>query len=103
MALESNAYCLFPIAFRVDSMTLVGGIVAFVILWWLVFFMVLPWGVTSQLEAKDVLPGSEPGAPVNPALGRKVLITTILAALLWGVFFLALESGWLGLERFDQS
>ena len=55
----------------------------FVILWWLVLLMVLPWGVPSQLEAEDISPGSEPGAPAVPALFIKVLATTIITIALW--------------------
>ena len=64
-------------------MSLVGGIIVFVILWWLVLLMVLPWGVTSQLEAEDINPGTEPGAPAAPALFLKVLATTIITTALW--------------------
>jgi predicted secreted protein len=64
-------------------MSLVGGIIVFVILWWLVLLMVLPWGVTSQLEAKDISPGTEPGAPATPALILKILATTMITTALW--------------------
>ncbi len=64
-------------------MGIAGSIVTFVILWWLVFFTVLPWGVRSQLETQDVEPGSEPGAPVRPMLKYKFLITTGITLVLW--------------------
>ena len=79
-------------------MNLVGGIIVFVILWWLVLLMVLPWGVTSQLEAGDIRPGTEPGAPARPWLLIKVLATTIITAGLWWLIDWLLDSNFIGLD-----
>lgn len=70
-----------------------GSIVVYVVVWWLVFFAVLPWGVRSQRESGDEVGGTEPGAPVNPRLGRKALITSLIAAAIWLVIFLAAQAG----------
>src|SRR5215510_409951 len=51
------------------------------IVWWTVLFAVLPWGVRSQVESGEVVPGSDPGAPAAPRLGNKVLWTTIIATI----------------------
>ena len=59
------------------------GIAVFVIIWWIVLFAVLPFGVKSQQEAGEVVTGSDPGAPVVPRLGLKLLATTLIAGLLW--------------------
>jgi predicted secreted protein len=47
--------------------------------WWLTLFAVLPLGVKSQVEAGEITPGTEAGAPASPALWRKVAITTVVA------------------------
>ena len=49
------------------------------IAWWLTLFAVLPLGVQSQDEAGSITPGTEPGAPVKPRLGRKIVITSLVA------------------------
>lgn len=54
-------------------------IVVFILAWWLTLFAVLPWGVRSQVEAEDVVPGSEPGAPAKPLLVKKLIVTTLIA------------------------
>lgn len=59
-------------------MTIVGGIVTFSVVWWLVFFMALPIGVRPQA---DPVPGSERGAPEHPRLLVKAVATTIVAVL----------------------
>jgi predicted secreted protein len=48
-------------------------------------FAVLPFGVRSQHEMNEIVPGSEPGAPARPRLLPKLLATTLIAAAVWGV------------------
>lgn len=68
-------------------MGIAENIVVFVILWWLVLFAVLPWGVRSHSEIDGALedeePGIEPGSPIAPMLGWKALITTCITVILW--------------------
>ena len=79
-------------------MGLVGSIVVFIITWWLVFFAVLPWGVASQAEHGSVEPGTDPGAPMRPALGRKALLTTAIALGVWLLIYVVVANGLIGLE-----
>lgn len=58
-------------------MSTAGLIVTFVVVWWLVFFTTLPFGVRPQDEP---VPGSEPGAPERPYLWIKALVATVIAA-----------------------
>ena len=51
--------------------------------WWIVLFAVLPFGVRSQGEAREVVPGSDPGAPLLPRLAVKALWTTGLSAVVF--------------------
>jgi predicted secreted protein len=58
------------------------------IVWWMVLFAVLPWGVRSQSEsADDMAPGTDPGAPSLPALGKKLIWTTLVSAALFAVLY----------------
>jgi len=59
------------------------GIATYLVIWWVTLFAILPIGVRSQQEAGEVVEGSDPGAPVMPRLGRKALITTVVALLVW--------------------
>ena len=68
------------------------------VLWWVVLFAVLPWGVRSQGEAGDVTPGSDPGAPAVPALGAKLVWTTIVSAVVFGLMYAAYVTRLVGLE-----
>jgi predicted secreted protein len=68
----------------------VGTIAIFVVVWWIVLFMVLPFGVTRD---ESPVAGADPGAPARPYMLRKVLVTTVLAGLItWGIVH-ALSTG----------
>jgi predicted secreted protein len=62
------------------------AIASFVVIWWIVLFAVLPFGVR-PLEKGDI--GHAAGAPANPRLWFKAGITTLVAIVVWlGVFAL---------------
>ncbi len=77
-------------------MSLLSSIAIYFIIWWACLFAVLPWGVRNAHEAgENVGEGHDAGAPVNPMLWRKVLATTILATLVYGLVYLLWGSlGW---------
>lgn len=75
-------------------MDLVGGIVAYLIIWVVVLFTVLPFGVQQPDEPEE---GHMFGAPDNPRIGLKFAVTTGIAAVLWGILYLAVENGWVSL------
>jgi len=59
------------------------------IVWWLVFFIVLPWGIRSQEEHADVAFGTDPGAPMVHGLKTKLLWTTGVSAVVFAAFYWA--------------
>lgn len=70
-------------------MTIGGGLAVYFVIWWTVLFVTLPFGVRSQVESGEVQKGTDPGAPVAPALLKKALITSILAAIVFaGVWYI---------------
>jgi len=77
-------------------------IAIYFIVWWTVIFAVLPFGVRSQHEDGAVEDGTEPGAPSRPLLLRKALVTTVIAAVIVGVFAWSLETGRLTLDMFPM-
>jgi len=67
-------------------MSLTGGIVTYLIVWWLIFFMALPFGAAPPEQPG---PGHATSAPAQPRLLVKALATTVLAALAtWGIAWL---------------
>ena len=73
------------------------------VLWWVVLFVTLPFGVRSQHEdgegASQVIPGTDPGAPVMARMGRKLIWTTIISAVIFAIAMWAYYQGYLNIER----
>jgi predicted secreted protein len=80
-------------------MTLSAGIAIYFLIWWIVLFAVLPFGVRSQHEAGEVEEGTDPGAPLAPQLLKKALITTVISGIIFGAGYYAHMQGWLTLEN----
>ena len=69
-------------------MSLTTGSAIFFLIWWVVLFAVLPWGVHSQHEGGEVAtPGTDPGAPIVPHLGRKLIWTTVVSGAIFAVCY----------------
>ena len=79
-------------------MTLTSAIAVYFVLWWLVLFVVLPWGVRTQEEHGEVVPGSNPSAPQRPMMVRKLIATTLVAAVLFAALYVVIVHGGLTLD-----
>ena len=71
--------------------------VLYVLIWWTALFAVLPLGVR-PVEQADRETGWR-GAPQEPRLGRKLVLTTLVSAVSWGVAMLLINSGWLSFRH----
>ena len=68
------------------------ALATYAIIWWLVMFMVLPWGVR-RIEPEDLREGDDPGAPANPNMLIKVAVTTGVSGVVFGLVYLVVISG----------
>jgi predicted secreted protein len=68
-------------------MPLSTGFATFFLIWWVVLFAVLPWGVRSQHEGGAMAPGTDPGAPTAVHLGRKLIWTTAVSLVIFAGFY----------------
>lgn len=73
------------------------GIVLFVMIWWTALFAVLPFGARPVNQA-DSNSGWR-GAPENPRLFRKVVITTIVACVLWAGAYWVIQSDYVSFRH----
>lgn len=68
-------------------MSLTTAIAIYFLIWWITLFAVLPFGVRSQHEGGDMVPGSDPGAPILPRLLWKLLWTTIVSGVIFAILY----------------
>jgi predicted secreted protein len=71
----------------------------FVIVWWVIWFMALPFGVKPPAKVE---PGHAPSAPDKPMLVRKAIITTAITVVIVGAIVGVVEAGWLSLGDFAE-
>lgn len=70
-------------------------IAIYFIIWWLVIFMILPFGIHTQSDEGNVTLGTAPSAPIRPMLVRKAIITSIVSAVILFAFWYAYTiKGW---------
>lgn len=65
-------------------MSIALAIAIYVICWWIVLFTILPFGVKTQEEAGSVEPGTPESAPAKHNLVPKLVVTTLVSAVLFG-------------------
>ena len=79
-------------------MTLPTAIAIYFLIWWLMLFAVLPFGVRSQHEGGDIAPGTDPGAPVLPRVWWKLLWTTIMSGVVFAILYVVYVNKLITLE-----
>ena len=81
-------------------MGITGSIIVYVMIWWIIFFSVLPIGIQSNKEVfKEKIEGMDPGAPKNPKIGKKFLITTIITTFIFSVIYYLVDIEFLNLRE----
>ncbi len=82
-------------------MGITGSIIIYVIIWWIVFFSILPVGIQSNKEAfRENIEGIDPGAPKNPKIAIKFLITTVITSVIFVVIYYLVKIDFLNLRKF---
>ena len=82
-------------------MGVTSGIVLFAVIWFMVFFVVLPLRLTTQGDVGEVVPGTPESAPTDPLIKRKARITTLWAVAIWAVIAGVLISGTITVRDID--
>ncbi len=84
-------------------MGITGSIIVYVMIWWIIFFSVLPIGIQSNKEIfKEKIEGMDPGAPKNPNIAKKFFITTLITTVIFSVIYYLTKAELLNLREFLQ-
>jgi predicted secreted protein len=83
-----------PLAQKISALVAI-----YFVMWWIVLFAVLPFGVRSQHEEGPPVEGTEPGAPVLARMARKLLWTTVVTTVIFGTGYALYAAGYLSLDR----
>ena len=82
-------------------MSIYGGIITFVVLWWIVLLCVLPFGIVSQTESGKITTGTDYGAPIKSNIKKKLIIATGVTFIFWLVIFIIMQNNMIELSQFS--
>ena len=84
-------------------MGITGSIIVYVLIWWIIFFSILPVGIQSNKEPfREKIGGIDPGSPKNPKIAKKFLITTIITSIIFIVIYYLVKTDLLNIREYLQ-
>ena len=78
-------------------MSITGLAIIFIIIWWIVFFSILPIDVNR--EKNDKIEGEDPGSPENPKILKKFLYCTGITTVIFAIIYLLIKFELLNLRN----
>ena len=84
-------------------MSTTGSLIVYISIWWIVFFSILPIGIKSQnIKFTGELYGNDRGAPKNPQIGKRFLITTLITSIIFLLIYYLVSQNYLNLRGYLQ-
>ena len=74
-----------------------GLAIIYIIMWWIVFFAILPIDVERKKMAK--IEGEDPGSPENPKMLKKFVYSTGITTVLFIIIYLLMKFEYLNLRN----
>ena len=78
-------------------MNITGLAVIYIIIWWVVFFAILPIDVNRAKIIK--VEGEDPGSPENPKMFKKFLYCTGITSVIFSIVYLLIKFEYLNLRN----
>ena len=79
-------------------MSITGSLIIFVLIWWIIFFSLLPIDV--DRKHKEMVEGVDKGSPENPKIIKKIIYTTIITSIIFIGIFILVKYDYINLRRF---
>ena len=79
-------------------MSITGSLIIFVLIWWIIFFSLLPIDV--DRKHREIVEGVDKGSPENPRIIKKIFYTTIITLIIFIGIFMLVKYDYLNLRRF---
>ena len=78
-------------------MNVTGLAIIYIIIWWVVFFSILPIDVNRKKYVK--IEGEDPGSPENPKMLKKFLYSTGITTVIFVIIYLLMKYEYLNLRN----
>ena len=78
-------------------MSVTGLAIIYIIIWWIVFFAILPMDVNRVKTVK--IEGEDPGSPENPKIFKKFIYCTSITSIIFVIIYLLIKYEYLNLRN----
>ena len=78
-------------------MSVTGLAIIYIIIWWIVFFAILPIDVERKKLIK--IEGEDSGSPENPKIIKKFIYCTVITTILFVIIYLLMKFEYLNLRN----
>ena len=78
-------------------MSATGLAIIYIIIWWIIFFAILPIDVERKKTIK--IEGEDPGSPENPKMFKKFIFRTGITTILFIIIYLLMKFEYLNLRN----
>ena len=78
-------------------MSYTGLAIIYIIIWWIVFFSILPIDVNRKKPIK--IEGEDPGSPENPKMLKKFIYCTGITTIIFIIIYLLMKFEYLNLRN----
>ena len=78
-------------------MSVTGLAIIYIIIWWIVFFAILPIDVNRNKTQR--IEGEDPGSPENPKMFKKFLYCTGITSVIFVIIYLLMKYEYLNLRN----
>lgn len=68
-------------------MSLISAMAIYFIIWWTTLFAMLPFGLRTQAEENNIVPGTVASAPAQARIWLAFFRTTIVSCIVFGLFW----------------
>lgn len=82
-------------------MAITSALVLYAVLWFLTLLIVIPIRLKTQGDVGEIVHGTHAGAPHEPQMKKRILITTVVAFVLWAIIAFVISSGMLTVRDID--
>jgi len=78
-------------------MSITGLAILYIIIWWIIFFSILPIDVDRNKPVE--IEGEDSGSPQNPKMLKKFLYCTLITTIIFGILFVLMKFEYLNLRN----
>ena len=78
-------------------MSLTGLAIIYIMIWWVIFFAILPIDVNRQKIGE--IRGEDPGSPENPKMLKKFIYCTAITTIIFIIIYLLIKFDYLNLSN----